>query len=65
MEGVGIVSNDGHVLFVRQRKEAQIPSSQLLAFYAAAKFSQEEAQTQILSTAGNKNRVIFRESLIL
>ena len=35
MEGVGIVSNDGHVLFVRQRKETQVV---LISILNLAKF---------------------------
>lgn len=62
MEGVGIVSTDGHVLFVRQlndaaTKEKKIPSSQLLALYAAGKFAHEEAACQTLSALSDQKRV--------
>ena len=57
MEGVGLVSNEGHVLFVRQCNLTPIPSSQLLALYAAGKFGAEEAGSTLLSSLSGTRRI--------
>ena len=57
MEGVGIVSNDGHVLLHRTRENTTLPSSQLLTLFAAGKFAQDQAECQTLSSKSDQKRV--------